>query len=220
LSLRYEAEDLRRSLDRMLGEAITVQTNSLLAQKVIPPNSPDQAVAEILAALEANAREEVAAMRSERLLTTAEQVRLIIVPEEAAEVAARAAGYQYRLYVRALAAENTTLDDVVIVRLESNRSFLLYLEGETVHRRLVDPGEHGFNAEETLHVFLRELRFQAIRNGVRPDPATLSVGSLEGLDFFETVEALRVMDNFTIISAVALEDIYTEGPVRIKILLE
>ena len=219
-SLRHEAEELRLNLDRMrLGE-ITVQINSLLAQKVIPPDSSREAVAEIMAALEESARKEVADKRSERFHTLPNLVALVIDPEEAAEVTARAVDSPDRLYVRALAAENTALDDVVTVRLESDISHLLYYEGETVHRRLVNPRERGFNAEEALHVFLRELRAQAIRNGVRPDPATFSVGSLEMEDFFEIVEALRSMEGFAIITAVALGEIYTEGPVRIRIMLE
>ena len=219
-SLRHEAEELRRNLDLMRRGAITVHINSLLAQRVIPPGSDRETVVEIMTALEESAREEVAVKRSERLFTTPDHVTLVIDPEEATKVMALAVYSPDRRYVRALAAENTALDDVVTIRLESNRSYFLYYKGETIHRRLVNPGESGFNAEEALHVFLRELRAQAIRNGVRPDPATYSVGYLVGEDFFEIVEALRSKETFTIIHAVTLEDIYTEGPVRIRILLE
>ncbi|MCL2010188.1 MAG: DUF3084 domain-containing protein [Synergistaceae bacterium] len=219
-SLRDEAGDLRRNLDVMRLGAITVQANSLLAQRVILPGASRDTLSEIMAALEGNAREEVAVKRSERRHTVSDDVVLVIDPKEGAEFAARAANYPERLYVRVLAVENTALDEVVTVRLESGISYLLYNEGETVHRKLVRPEESGFNAEEALHVFLRELRSHAIRNGVRPDPATYSVGSLEGEDFFDTVEALRSMKTPTIINAVALQEIYTEGPVRIKILLE
>ena len=219
-SLRDEAEDLRRDLDMMRLGAITVQINSLLAQKIIFPDAPSETVEEVLSALEASAREGVAVKRSDRRYTTSSDVVLIFDPEEKAELVARATNSPDRLYVRALAAENTALDEVVEARLESGISYLLYDEGETVHRKLVRPGESGFNAEEALHVFLRELRNQAIRNGVKPDPTTYGVGSLEGEDFFEAVEALKSMETLTIINAVATEDIYTEGPVRIKILLE
>ena len=219
-SLRGEAEDLRRNLDRMRLGAITVQTNSLLAQKVIPPGSDRETVEEILTDLEDSVRVEVADKRSERRYTVSSDVALTIDPEEKAGVAARALGSPERLYVRALAAENTALGEAVAVRLESGMSYLLYDEGETVHRKLVRPGESNFNAEEALHVFLRELKNRAIDNGVKPDPATYSVGSLEGEDFFETVEALKSMKALTVINAVALQDIYTEGPVRIKIFLE
>jgi uncharacterized protein (DUF3084 family) len=96
----------------------------------------------------------------------------------------------------------------------------LYDEGEILYRKLVEPEKQESSAEDVLHIFLRELKNQAVKNGVLPDPATNSVGSLEGEDFFEVVEKLKNIDTPTIINALALQDIYTEGPVRIKILLE
>jgi len=218
--LRYETEELRLNLERMRLGAITVQINSLLAQEVILPGSTRDSIERVLVRLEESAREEVADKRSERLHTVSVDVVLAVFPEERDGIVARGLDSQERLFVRLLAAENTAMDEVVTVRLESGVSHLLYLEGETIHRRLVNPQTSGFDAEEVLHIFLRELRAQAIRNGVRPDPATYSVGSLDGEDFFETVEALRSTNAPAIINAVALEDIYTEGPVRIRILLE
>jgi uncharacterized protein (DUF3084 family) len=221
-SLRDETEELRLDLDRMRMGAITVQINSLLAQKVIPPGSERETVAEIMVDLEGSARVEVADRHSERRYTVSSDVTMVIGPEEEAEIVARATGSPDRLYVRALAAENTALDEVVMIRLESDISYLLYNEGETVYRKLVWPEESGFDADRALQIFLRELKNQAIRNGVRPDPGTYSVGSLEGEDFFETVENLKSLTTPVpvVINAVALSDIYTEGPVRIKILLE
>ena len=219
-SLRDEAEELRRDLERMRMDAIIVQANSLLAQRIVLPGAGSETIAEIITALKESVRAEVADKRSERRNTEPGDVVLVVDPENEAEMAARALDSPDRLYVRALAAENTAMDEPVIVRLESGISYLLYYEGETVYRKLVRPEESDFNAERTLHVFLRELRNLAINNGVRPDPATYSVGSLEGGDFFEAVEALKSMKTPTIINAVALQDIYTEGPVRIKILLE
>jgi uncharacterized protein (DUF3084 family) len=219
-SLRDEAHELRRDLDTMRLGAITVQINSLLAQKVIPPGSSREMVTEIMASLEASAREGVADKRSERRYTVSDDVALLIAHEEKTEIIERATDSPERLYVRVLATENTAMDEVVTARLECGISYLLYDEGETVHRKLVRPDKSGFDAEETLHVFLRELKNQAIKNGDKPDLATYSVGSLEGEDFFEVVEALKSTKTPTIINAMALQDIYTEGPVRIKILLE
>ena len=219
-SLRGEAEDLRQDLDRMRLVSITVEVNSLLAQKVIPPGSTRGEVEELMAALKESARAEVEYKRLETRYTAPGDVVLIVDPDNEAEVIARVQDSPDRLYVRALAAENFATDVAVVARLESDVSFLLYDEGETVYRKLVRPEERDFNADRTLRIFLRELRNEAIRNGVRPDPATNNVGSLEGEDFSETVEALKSLDIPTIINAIALQDIYTEGPMRIKILLE
>ena len=77
-----------------------------------------------------------------------------------------------------------------------------------------------FDAEEALHLFLRELKLKAIRDGVLPDPATNSVGTVEGVTFFDVVESLKDVHAPVIVSALASHDIYTEGPVDIKFVLE
>ncbi|MDR2174583.1 MAG: DUF3084 domain-containing protein [Synergistaceae bacterium] len=222
-ALREESEELRRELDMMRLEAIAVQANALLAQRAVPPGSSRERVSEILNALGEDARAAAAERRAEKNAPPGaglSGIKLSFDPAEESAVASRVTDAPERRYIRALAAENIATGEEVRVRLESGASYLLYDKGETIHRRLADPREAGFNAEETLHVFLRELKNVAIKNGVKPDPATNSVGSLEGEDFFETVETLKSLEEPVIVSAVALEDIYTEGPVRIKIMLE
>ncbi|MBQ7067976.1 MAG: hypothetical protein IJM82_02285, partial [Synergistaceae bacterium] len=75
-------------------------------------------------------------------------------------------------------------------------------------------------AEEILHVFLRELRNKVLSDGVLPDPATNNVGTLDGEEFFNAVEKLNNITEPVIINAIATEDIYTEGPVKIEIVFE
>ncbi|MDR2179823.1 MAG: DUF3084 domain-containing protein [Synergistaceae bacterium] len=219
-SLREDAAEMRRDLEIMRLGTITVQANSLLTQRNILPETSPERVLEILEVLEGEVRVRVADRRSEKRYTVSEDVKLFFDPAEKSAVAAQVANSPERQYVRVLAAENIAMDEEVKVRFESGASYLLYDEGEILYRRLMDPQEREFNAEDVLHVFLREVKNQAIKNGVLPDPATNSVGSLEGEDFFEVVEKLKNIEIPTIINAVALEDIYTEGPVRIKIILE
>jgi uncharacterized protein (DUF3084 family) len=222
-ALREESEELRRELDMMRLEAITVQANALLAQRPVPPGSSREEALEVLNALGEDVRAAVAEKRAEKNAPPGGgmgEIKLSFDPAEESEIASRLTDAPGRRYIRALAAENSATGEIVRVRLESGESYLLYDEGETIHRRLVDSRAQGFNAEETLHVFLRELKNVAIKNGVKPDPATNSVGSLEGEDFFEAVERLKSLETPVILNAVALENIYTEGPVRIKIILE
>ena len=216
-SLREESEELKRNLTVMRLETIAIQANSLLAQQVVLPGTTQPQVREILASLEREVRVSAAERISEKLATAADDIMLVFDPMEESEIIERTANSSDRMYIRALAAENVAVGEGLKVRLETDRSFLLYNEGETLYRKLINPEEKDFNAEETLHVFLRELKKQAIKNGVMPDPATNSVGSLEGEDFFEVVEKLKSLSAPTIINAVALQDIYTEGPVRIII---
>jgi uncharacterized protein (DUF3084 family) len=219
-SLREDVLEMRRELEIMRLGTITVQANSLLTQRNIPPGTSAERVWEILELLEGDARVAVADRRSEKRYTASDDVKLFFDPTEKFAIATRVANSSERQYVRVLAAENIAMDEEVKIRFESGASYLLYDQGEILYRRLIDPEEQEFNGEDVLHAFLRELKNQAIKNGVLPDPATNSVGSLEGEDFFEVVEKLKNIETPTIINAIALEDIYTEGPVRIKILLE
>jgi uncharacterized protein (DUF3084 family) len=219
-SLREDLEEMRRELEVMRLGTITVQANSLLAQEHIPPHTSPERVRAILNALEGEVRAVVADRRSEKRSTTSNDVKLVFDPAEKSDVETRVANFPERQYLRVLAAENIAVNEEVKIRFESGRSYLLYDEGEVLYRRLVEPQAENFNAEDVLHAFLRELKNQAIKNGVLPDPATNSVGSLEGEDFFEVVEKLKNIATPTIVNALALRDIYTEGPVRIKIVLE
>ena len=85
---------------------------------------------------------------------------------------------------------------------------------------MIDAQRSDLDAEEALHIFLRELKMKAIRDGVLPDPSTNSVGTLEGETFFDIVENLKDAGAPVILSALASHDIYTEGPVDIEVVLE
>ena len=107
----------------------------------------------------------------------------------------------------------------IMVRLETGTSIIIYPDGSPVYRKFVANGGQT-TSEETLHVFLRELRSKAINDGILPDPATNNVGTLDGEAFFSAVENLSAIDSPVIISAIASGDIYTEGPVTIYIVFE
>ncbi|GHV36709.1 hypothetical protein FACS1894187_11790 [Synergistales bacterium] len=220
VSLRGESEELRRELDVMRMESIGVQANALLAQKIIPPGSESEDIRKILTSLADDTRTFVVNRLEERQLYTPSDVTFTFDEREAADIVELVAGSSMRYYVRALAAENVAVGESIKVRLEAGRSYLLYNEGDIIYRKLVEPEAPGFSAEGSLHVFLRDLKNTAIKNGVKPDPATNSVGSLEGEEFFEVVEKLHGIHAPVIINAIALDDIYTEGPVKTKIELE
>jgi uncharacterized protein (DUF3084 family) len=219
-SLREDVAEMRRELEIMRLGTITLQANSLLTQRDIPPSTSPAEVWEILNLLEGEVRVLIADRRSEKRYMTSDDVKLFSEPAEKFDLVTRVSNFPERQYIRVLAAENIAMDEEVKIRFESGASYLLYDEGEVLYRRLIEPEGREFNAEDVLHVFLRELKNQAIKNGVLPDPATNSVGSLEGEDFFEVVEKLKNIEIPTIINAIALQDIYTEGPVKIKIVLE
>ena len=219
-SMREESEELKRALSSMRSEAIALHANVLLAQQVVLPNSSAAQVSEDLQALAKNVRLSVLSGLSEKLSQGMRDLTIAFDPAEEAELIERLTNSPERSYVRALSAENVALGEPVKVRLETGTSYRIYTAEEPVYRKLVHAQRADFDAEEALHLFLRELKLKAIRDGVLPDPATNSVGTVEGVTFFDGVESLKDVHSPVIVSALASHDIYTEGPVDIKFVLE
>ena len=124
-----------------------------------------------------------------------------------------------RYYVRALSLENNTYaDDMKIkIKFDYGISSKIFDDGEIIYRKFYDING---NAEDVLHLFLRELKNKALAAGVLPEPATNNVGLLDGEEFFSAVELLNEINAPVIINAISSGDIYTEGPVKIEILFE
>ena len=218
--MREESEELKRALSSMRSEAIALHANVLLAQQVVLPNSSAAQVSEDLQALAKNVRLSVLSGLSEKLSQGMRDLTIAFDPAEEAELIERLTNSSERSYVRALSAENVALGEPVKVRLATGTSYRIYTAEEPVYRKLVHAQRADFDAEEALHLFLRELKLKAIRDGVLPDPATNSVGTVEGVTFFDVVESLKDVHAPVIVSALASHDIYTEGPVDIKFVLE
>lgn len=216
-AMRDESEQLRRALQSMKSGSIAVRANVLLAQTVIEPDASADDVASALAGLEQSVRLRVMSMMSEQSMSSMRGISVDFSADDEERVMNYAASSEDRVYVRALCSENVAFGGTVNVRFEFGRSVLIYSDGETIYRHLYDAREPGFDAEETLHIFLREVRNRAIRDGVLPDPVTNSVGTLSGEAFFDAVDEFRRSDAPVILNALASGDISTEGPVIIMI---
>lgn len=232
-AIRDESERLKTALKTMRNDAIAFSANILLAQTAFDFNnyeniSRDEIISRInnlkqqvrlsvmarmadagfSASVEFDADEEAALI--DELINNFNKIRLESqdIPDE---------DFGERFYVRALSLENTPLGENVKVRFEIGESKLIYENGDIIYRKMFNAQDENFDPEQTLHIFLRSLRIQALDDGVLPDPATHNVGTLGGEAFFEAVNALHSIHEPVIINAVASGDIYTEGPVNVQI---
>lgn len=214
--LKNEAEDMSKMLEQMKEGTIVVRVREVLGQEVIPPHSTPKDIEKIIEKARILAAENVA----ERYGTTPENIMVTIDKKSIENVIASASDSGMRKFIRVSATENTAVGASVQLECQAWNSYPIYAEGETIYRRLADPTLPDFNAEVFMHQFLRELRFKAIRDGVAPDPVSNNVGSLDGQKFFESVDKLKEMKLPVIVNGIATREIYTEGPVAIKILIE
>ncbi|MBR1673014.1 MAG: DUF3084 domain-containing protein [Fretibacterium sp.] len=218
--MREESDQLKRALRTMKNEAIALSANTLLAQQAFEPGSTREEVLSGMEALKQAVRLSVLRSVSDQALSRLRNVPIEFDPEAESALVEAIVGAEGRRYVRALSRENVAFGEAIPIRLEVGTSILIYPDGDPVYRRMYNAQEPGFQPEEVLHVFLRELKMQAIRDGVLPDPATNNVGTLDGEAFFDAVEALQAIHAPVIINALASGDIYTEGPVVIRLAFE
>ena len=221
--MRDESAQLKQALREMRSGAIALSANVLLAQRAFAPGTSEADIRGEMEELKRQARLSALAHISELSLSGLRGVSLEFDPGEEEALTSWllervcSGDESERCYVRAVSRENVSFGEKIGVRLEAGESYRIYGDGEPIYRRNCNPQASGFDAEEVLHIFLRELKVKAIGDGVLPDPATNNVGTLGGEDFFDAVETLKSFHEPVIINALASGDIYTEGPVHIRL---
>ena len=219
--MREESEQLKNDLKAMKSESIALSANVLLGQTAFEAGLTHDEIIAGLNALKQQVRLNVLSIISQQSFTRLRDIPINFDPEAEANLIKELESSDIRQYVRATSGENYTLGEnlKINVILQSGASIVLYHDGEPVYRKFF-MNDSKTEPEEILHVFLRELRNQAISDGILPDPGTNNIGTLDGETFFATVEELSKITLPVIISAVASGDIYTEGPVVINIIFE
>ena len=219
--MREESRQLRDEIKALRNEAIALSANVLLGQAAFEPEMPREEIIAGLNALKQQVRLNVLARISNQSFTRMRDIPVVFDAEAEAAVIDELVSADMRHYVRAVSAENYVFDEnmQIMVRLETGTSIVIYPDGDYVYRKFFMNDSTG-KAEEIMHVFLRELRNKAVKDGILPEPSTNNIGTMGGEEFFSAVETLSKIDSPVIISATASGDIYTEGPVVIDIVFE
>lgn len=220
--MREESSRLKREIKTLRSESVALSANILLGQTAFDEGSSREEIISGLEELKQQVRLNVLARISGQSFARLRDIPIEFDAESESKLIAEILSADIRQYVRALSAENYTAGENqrVIVRLENGASILTYRDGMPVYRKFFDASNAKSSPEETLHIFLRELRNKVIKDGILPEPFTKNVGTLDGEAFFSAVETLSRIKSPVIISAIASGDIYTEGPVVIDIVFE
>jgi hypothetical protein len=80
----------------------------------------------------------------------------------------------------------------------------------------INKGSQREDVEESLFIMLRDVNLRAAREGVLRDPLSGNVGSIDTAEFMQVIEDITNSKSDVILGIYAAEDIYTEGPVKIK----
>ncbi|MEA3285529.1 MAG: DUF3084 domain-containing protein [Synergistota bacterium] len=213
-ALRSEAVNLRRGLEAVREGRVVAFADELLSQETVQ----EGASREDLLSIMSNLRNKVRFIVARRASISPEDISIGKDEQEEERVISRCLVINSRKVIRARALSNVVAGDPVTLSYRVYESVRVYRKGELVFRKAVPSVNDVAEAEGVLHEILKEVNPIAVRDGILRDPFTRTVGQIDATDFYEAVDRLKDTESSQIIvSVLAAEDIYTEGPVRVTL---
>ena len=216
-SLEEDVKRIRDNLGRLQEGRIVAFSDERLAQEVIPEGTTDEAeVRRSLDRLDERVRYEVARRTS--------SVPASVVVEDEAEsrdsAVSRILAYDSRKVVRAIASHNIAAGEKVRVLYRVFESSLVFSADEPLITRVVRFVPDLDQAEVILSFMLRRLNLMSTQSGIITDSLTGTVGGIPANDFYDAVERIAAARAPLRITLLASSDIYSEGPVSVKIAVD
>ncbi len=120
--------------------------------------------------------------------------------------------------VRITAAGNIILGETALVNVQIYNNGLVYHKGDMIYRETIKQNDMNGNVEMQLIRFLHQVNQQAQMKGLLPDPLTGNVGAMTGSEMFEAIAQIKACGDADVtLEAVSANDVYTAGPLHIKI---
>ncbi|MDR0765027.1 MAG: DUF3084 domain-containing protein [Synergistaceae bacterium] len=220
-ALKYEMESLRRGLAEMKEGRVIVFQGEMLAQISIKPGANGYDLDGAVQRLVALSGEYLEKKTADLAIADSADAPAVIVSGEMREnISDALKKAEGRKVLRLTAPSNIVLGQPLEGVLSVFESRLIYKEGETLARetlRGVLGHEDGANI---LYTMLKRINRSAVSKGILPDPFSGTVGNLDSLDFYDKVDEIVVLGEASETVGVAITaaaDIYTEGPVKVKI---
>ena len=228
--LRTETEQLKKGLADMKKERVVAFQGELLAQTFVEPAADGGPVTAEMANLAmtrlTRSAEEYLSEKSSQAsgpfayarpvgpisVILTDDVRRAVASEAATSGGRRA----MRLTALSNAVEGQAVEGLVSV-FDSRRIFGM---DDVLMTESVMGGLGQDNTADILYTLLKRINGRAVALGVLPDPLTGNVGNLDSVDFFEAVERINETETLKVVKFMAADDIYTEGPVSIRIEVE
>jgi uncharacterized protein (DUF3084 family) len=221
-ALKDETESLKRGLEEMKAGRVVVSPGEMLAQTSIEPGENgyplDEAIEKLIALSDEYLVEKIKGYSINVSPVDAPQV--IVTDEMRNMMVSRLRSGEGRKALRLTAPSNVVLGQPVEGVLDVFDSKLIYKEGETLWRERKSGAFSPEYGVDVLYAMLKRVNERAVDRGIKPDPFSGNVGNLSGLDFYDMADkivALGETANGVVVTITAAEDIYTEGPVRVKI---
>jgi hypothetical protein len=217
-ALREETENLKAGLAEMKEGRVIVFQGEMLAQTILEPGADGYEVDAAVETLVRLANEYLHRRIIEAWKVDAEDAPAVVVTDKMRSVlinALRAPGG--RKVFRLTAPSNIVMGQTLEGTVNVFDSSLIYAKDEVLMKDPVYGWRNHGEAADILYTMLKQINGFAVAKGVLPDPYLGTVGNLDTLDFYDIVDQMVELGGGGVITILAAEDIYTEGPVRVRI---
>lgn len=213
--LGEEAERLRTDITTIREGQVIFRVGEVISSAVIKEGLTHDDTVQVLASI----LNDTNTILIQRLGGAQGEEIVRILPETFSRAVQQAEGRNGSGLVRVVAVGNIIVGEPAWVDFVIYDNRLTYAKGEVVVAKRMDEYDQYRTVEMKLLAFLRDVNTQARQRGVVPDPITGSVGQLDGQELFTTIREIERIGDRAHLTAVVTEDAYTEGPVKINILV-
>ncbi|MDR1885661.1 MAG: DUF3084 domain-containing protein [Synergistaceae bacterium] len=230
LRLRAETEQLKKGLSEMKRERVVALQGELLAQTFVEPQPEggavtgemvDSAMENLIRAAESYLSEKVSgAAGGMSYARPVGPITVMITDDVRRTVASQLASSGERRALRLTALSNAVEGQAVEGLVSVFGSRRIFRGDEVLLEEVISGGLGQDNTADILYTLLKQINGRAVALGVMPDPLTGNVGNLGSVEFFDSVDRINESEGRRVVRFLAATDIYTEGPVNLRIDIE
>lgn len=217
--MQRESEKLKEGIQRLREGRIAALTGEVLSQGVVDNTTITPYYAEqIIDRL----KDEACALLAYRFGKKKEDIKPPVLDEKSSAAVKKniVSDSSARWLLRMTAQSNAVEGEPVMVRVDSFRTKRIYNAGEVLYECPVKAGTPRVELEETVFRALKDLNAKAAREGVMREPLTGNIGSVDTAELMNTLEAFDDSKTDKTLRIVTANDIYSEGPLRIRVLID
>lgn len=150
-----------------------------------------------------------------------EPVGVLWLPKDVAQAALKEIqSAEGRVFVRLRAVANIIGGEPAVCTVELANNTCIYKDNELILSQVIDVGNIKYGLDREILMFLNSVNHTAVSAGVIPDPLTGKVGNLDAGTMVQTGEKMAALGGRVVLKAYARGDIYTSGPVLLRLEVE
>ena len=216
--LEKTTERLRRGIVAMREGDVVYRSGEVIYAGVLSSHLKDEENAKQLE-LFLNAANEAAMQRMG--INSEEPVGVLWLPSELAQAALKEIqAADGNVFVRLRAVANIIAGEPAVCTIELVHNECVYKDNELIYSQVIDISGVKYGLDREILMFLNSVNHTAVRAGVMPDPLTGKVGNLDAGTMVQTGEKMAALGGKVMLKAYARGDIYTSGPVLLRLEVE